>query len=317
MSDAIHLPGGNRFDNMRIDLRQAYAEQDEALSGRQRQSVRRSAAFNYMRLAMYVALRRAHLHEMLVANGVIRNWFDAFSSYWSDVLGGRPITVMDCHALRFHYRMKAQSLAELSWGDAEAHVSNWQDPNGLTFVQQLLYRQALNPVRYRGLWRLLRPGMRALEYGCALAPMYATWRAFLNHRPVQWMLADIPNFPFHYARHVYGGDAEAELVTVSAERLSDPLAGRSDAFDIVFLQEVFEHLHDPLHIAGYLLDRIVPGGLFVFDYIRSDATGLDTPAGLEKRGATLDLLANRLEIVDGQFHRDGRSVGLCIGRKKK
>lgn len=301
---------------MRIDLRQAYAEQDEALSGRQRQSVRRSAAFNYMRLAMYVALRRAHLHEMLVANGVIRNWFDAFSSYWSDVLGGRPITVMDCHALRFHYRMKAQSLAELSWGDAEAHVSNWQDPNGLTFVQQLLYRQALNPVRYRGLWRLLRPGMRGLGIWLR-AGANVCHMAGLSEPPARPVDAgrysefSVSLCPPRLWRRRRG--RACHRVSRAIER---PAGRRSDTFDIVFLQEVFEHLHDPLHIAGYLLDRIVPGGLFVFDYIRSDATGLDTPAGLEKR-ATLDLLANRLEIVDGQLHRDGRSVGLCVGRKKK
>jgi 2-polyprenyl-3-methyl-5-hydroxy-6-metoxy-1,4-benzoquinol methylase len=144
--------------------------------------------------------------------------------------------------------------------------------------------------------------MRILEYGCGIAPMYRTWRRFFAHIPTRWVLADIPGFPFHYARQVHGADAGVRFVTITPERFADPLQGVEGQFDLIILQEVFEHLDEPLRLAGYLVDRLAPRGLLHFDYIESDATGLDTPAGLEQRRETLKYLKSRLEIVEGMGH---------------
>ncbi len=316
MNDSIHISGGNRFDKMRIDLPAAYALQDGLLASVQRRSTRRSWVSNNFDLAFFVALRALRLHETLVNNAADRRWIEPFMDYWGNFLGGRPLTTMDFHSLRFHYRMLSQEVADVTWGDKQTHLKNWQTPENISYTFLLLYRQALHPIRNRRLWRYLKPGMRALEYGCALAPMYMTWRRFLNHVPMHWTLADIPNFPFHYLRHATARDTEAEHVVIDAANMDDPLRGKKDLYDIIFIQEVFEHLHNPLLIAEYLLGRLKAGGLLFFDYIESEASGLDTPAGLALRRETLALLADRLEIIEGDFKVNAGSLGLCIGRRR-
>ena len=288
-----HLPGGNLFDDMRVDLAAAYAAQGERPA--ERRSVRRGRLRNAVAYGVLAAESRLGLHEALVGSGVRRAWFDEFAGYWGS-LQGRPLTVMDFHALRFAYRTRAQHTAAFDWQSPEAHLGNWTGPENLAATFMLAYTAALAPVRSALLHRLLPKGGRVLEYGCSLAPMYRTWRQFHSHVPCEWTLADIPTFPFHYARHAYAHDAEASFVTITEERWDDPLRD-AGTFDLIIVQEVFEHLHAPRRMAEYLLDRLNPGGLFTFDYIRKDdALGHDTPAGLGERLETLEYLSRELDI---------------------
>jgi SAM-dependent methyltransferase len=146
--------------------------------------------------------------------------------------------------------------------------------------------------------------------------MYRTWRSYLSHVRTNWVLADIANFPFHYSRHTYAGDAAASFCLIGEDLFDDPLRQVDGGFDMIIIHEVFEHLHKPRHLAEYLLRRLKPGGLFFFDYMRSDATGHDTPAGLAERTKTLEYLAKELEMIDGHFEVSDRSLGRCIGRLK-
>jgi SAM-dependent methyltransferase len=314
---APHLRGGNSFDDVRVDLPAAFAVQDDWLRMVEKRSVRRSRIRNMAALAAFAAEWRFRLREPLVASGVRRRWFDEFNGYWTEVIGGRPLTITDFHGLRFEYRRRAQISHELDWGSAEQHLSNWADPANLAATFLYVYREALQPLRSRALRRLLGRGGRVLEYGCSLAPMYRTWRAFHSHVPCSWVLADIPTFPFHFARHAYARDAEASFVTISVDQLDDPLSGAADGFDLILVQEVFEHLHAPRRMAEYLLDRLNSGGLFAFDYIaKSSALGHDTPAGVDERIETLEYLAGQLDVVHGRLRVGPETVSLCAGRRR-
>lgn len=316
MNRDIHLPGGNLFDNMKIDIVAAYSQQDILLNSLEKKEVKQGVLHSYTKLIFTYALIKLNIYEFLVANGLINNWFLEFRRYWQEILGGRPITIFDMPSLRFHYRRKIQSMESLEWDGPDLHIKNWQEPQAISYTLQLLYRQAIYPIRYKGLWKYLKNEMNVLEYGCALAPMYSTWRQFLSHKPIYWTLADIENFPFHYTRFLYSQDKCATLIKISAENLNDPLCGLDRKYDLIIIQEVFEHLHEPLHIAQYLLSRLNLGGLFIFDYIVSEATGLDTPAGLTQRDETLAFLEKNLTIIEGHFLRDGKSIGLCVGKLK-
>lgn len=103
---------------------------------------------------------------------------------------------------------------------------------------------------------------------------------------------------------------------ITEERFDDPLATIQGKFDVIVIQEVFEHLHKPLHIAQYLIDHLKRGGIFFFDYIKSDATGLDTLAGLEEREMTLDFLYKALEPLAKSWPNPKKSVGLIVGKKR-
>lgn len=313
---AIHLPGGNRFTELRLDIARSVAAQEAWLAAVPKRPVRGNRLANYWRLAVYVLLRRLRLWEPAVNTGLGRAWFDEFADYWNRSLGGRHLTILDFHQIRFLFRKRFARLADFSWDSTGRHLANWQLPENIHATLHFLYREALEPVRSRQLFTHLRGGMRVLEYGCSLAPMYRTWRQFLNHVPAEWVLADIPNFPFHYARHTFARDREAGFCLITEELFDDPLRHVAGPFDIIIIHEVFEHLHKPRHIAEYLVNRLAPRGLLFFDYMRSDATGHDTPAGLAERLATLDFLRQRLEMIDGDFAVSDRSLARCIGRLK-
>jgi 2-polyprenyl-3-methyl-5-hydroxy-6-metoxy-1,4-benzoquinol methylase len=314
---ARHLTGGNRFDDIRLDIAASISDQEAWLAGTPKVPVPAGTApGNWSRLFAHRLLRRTSLWDAAVGGGLLRSWFEDFKGYWHGCLGGRPITLWDFRPLLFHYRCRFQRLAEPTWSSPAEHVGNWQRPEGLFATLQAVSRGAVDPVRSWALPRLLRPGVRALEYGCGVAPMYRTWRQFFAHIPTRWVLADIPGFPFHYARHVYGADAGAEFVCITPDRFADPLQGLEGQFDLIVLLEVFEHLDEPRRLAGYLLDRLAPGGLLHFDYIESGATGLDTHAGLEQRGETLRYLQSRLDVLEGDTAPTGEIRGAVVGRKK-
>ncbi len=157
---------------------------------------------------------------------------------------------------------------------------------------------------------------RACAGSCGLAPMYRTYRSYLNHVPCNWLLADLPNFPFHYAKYTYHKDRCIEgFVTIDAERFRDPLRDVQGSFDFIVMQEVFEHLDDPVFVASYLIDRLKDGGCFLFDYIKSEGRGLDTPVALAKRIDALKVLDDRLTMIEGHFAISDKDISRCVGRK--
>jgi 2-polyprenyl-3-methyl-5-hydroxy-6-metoxy-1,4-benzoquinol methylase len=298
---ASHLPGGNRFDDVRIDLLESFQRQEDWLATVERKPVRGSRLPETARLYRDGALAYTGLMEAVAGSAVMRWWLREFLDYWSNVIGGRPLTVFDFHQLLFHYRRRFQSMETLDWSSATEHVAHWTAPENLYQTFHFVRKYAFQPVRSRSLTRLLKPNARVLEYGCALAPMYRTWRRYGAHVPTTWVLADIPNFPFHYARHAYALEASVErFATIWPDRFDDPLAGVDGEFDTIVVQEVFEHLDRPRFVADYLLERLRSGGILIFDYVRSEARGLDTPSGLAERDDTLAFLGDRLEIIQGE-----------------
>ncbi|HWH06805.1 MAG TPA: hypothetical protein VNT23_10285 [Gaiellaceae bacterium] len=240
---AVHLTGGNRFDQIRLDIPASFAVQDEWLSHVDKIDVRRAALVGARRAVWHRVSRRARLREVLVTTGLERMWFDEFEDYWLHVLDGRPISINDFHQLRFVYRTRAQHSQQLDWSTPEQHLANWQAPENISATFAFVHRAAIEPMRDRALLNRLSSKMRVLEYGCSIAPLYRMWRHFASHRDVEWVLADIPNYPFHYARHVYGRDRSASFCTV-VPGASDSVP--AERFDLIAVQEVFEHLDRPL-----------------------------------------------------------------------
>ena len=315
---ATHLDGGNRFDNLLIDIRSSFARQDQWLSAvSHKKSVRRNRWLNYFQFFVIGFLQKRKWLEPWVMGGFMKGWFTEFLAYWEKVLQGRPITLMDFHQLRFLYRTKFQRVDSLSWDGENQHLQHWQNPRNINLLFSNVYHLALHPIRYYAAFRLLKNHARILEYGCSLAPGYRSYKQFFNHKKASWVLADMPNFAYHYARHSYAHDREVEKMgVIGAGRFDDPLVEVQGNFDMIIIMTVFEHLHKPRMMAEYLLNRLNPGGYLVFDYIKSEAKHLDSPAGLAERIPTLNFLLDRLELVQGNIKNSDESVGLCIGRKK-
>lgn len=168
-----------------------------------------------------------------------------------------------------------------------------------------------------GLWKKILKNMRILEYGCSLAPYYYCYREFFSHLNCKWIIADIPNYPFHYAKYLYRNDSEVDFLTIDEKNFSEPLVGVEGDFDAIILTTVLEHLDNPLATSEYLLKKLKPGGLFIFDYIRSEGKGLDHPKALEMRKVCLENILKKTQIISGNIHDVDESIGLCVARKNQ
>ena len=219
---------------------------------------------------------------------------------------------------RFFYtalRLRQQYTSQLEWNDAEQHLENWQQTSQLYSTLHNVRKIATHPIINLKLWRKVSSGKRILEYGCSLAPYYYCYREFFSHLDCKWVLADIPNFPFHYAKYLYRNDSVAEFVTINAGDFSNPLGEYID-FDIVIVSNVLEHLDNPQIVSEYLLNRLKPNGFFVFDYIKSEGTGLDHPKALEMREDCIKYILEKTNLVYGIINDINKSIGLCIAQKK-
>ena len=310
---AVHLDGGNYFDDMRIDIAKSHRRFANLTRNAKNLSMPRYR--NIINFYLTSIALRLRIHEFLIVNGIRRRWLDDFRIYWSDILNGRPFwNTLEFFMLLHDYRKRQQHTSSLEWNDAIQHLRNWQHPSQIYSTLHFVRTCALQPINCPTLWRNISKGMRILEYGCSLAPYYYCYREFFSHLNCKWILADLPNFPFHYAKYLYRNDSDAEFVTINERDFSNPL-GESGDFDVIILTTVLEHLDNPSFVSEYLLKRLKTGGLFVFDYIKSDGKGLDHPQALEMRPDCLGRILAQTKIIHGRINDINESIGLCIAQK--
>jgi len=300
---ARRLTGSNNYDDVKIDIPGSFQDVREWLRIRQPRPVKDNRFRNRLKLAYGLAANRYRQGKPWTQTATHDpQWFERFRIYWSRILGGVKIDLEDFFYLRSVYRQRCEELRrqdEIAWDDASRHLANWQHPSNMFHTFHFAWKDARVLVKGGASLaaRTFSPQKRALEFGCGMAPMYTAWRRYFSHMPMHWTIVDIENFPFHYACALYGADASCECIPVATAEMDAPLAGRSLSFDVIYCQEVLEHSHAPLHTAQYLLDHLAPGGMLVFDYMKSEGHGLDTPAGVEERQATLAFLKTRIDIV--------------------
>jgi len=143
---------------------------------------------------------KTKLQNFLVINGIKKEWFNDFNSYWINVINSRPLQVLDFFLLLHDYRKRQQYTESLSWTDSNQHVINWQNPNQIYAIFHNIRKLAISPIVGYKLWSLVGKNSNILEYGCSCAPYYNCYNKFFSYLNCNWILADIPNFPFHYSK---------------------------------------------------------------------------------------------------------------------
>jgi 2-polyprenyl-3-methyl-5-hydroxy-6-metoxy-1,4-benzoquinol methylase len=308
----------NRYDDVRPDVPALLAAQDAAL--RPTNPAARSGdglgpAGRLASLARLYALGllvRLGLHRRLIYANVRLDWFREFQAYWVDALGNRPIHPHDFYHLYGVYRQRLQSVTP-DLGSDDAHLESWRDPSIVYYLFGHTYRQALQPLHVHRYARFIRRGSRVAEYGCGTAPMLFALARRYRHLNLALVGADIPHLLFHFTRWRFRDDPFVTMVPI--EPADDaPLPGR---YDVIFCLEVFEHLPRPLRTLEHLTEILNPGGVLIFDYIRSEGAGLDTAAALRDRDATLRVIADRFEVVHGRVPLDGSHVAPAVVRKRR
>jgi SAM-dependent methyltransferase len=308
----------NQWDNMAVDVRDIYKKhpiekRPSYVAGGNSTAAFFSALYRTPLLPLSI---RRFLRKIARQTNLDLGWFYDFSAYWSDILGGRPLWgVQDFYYLTNLYRVKFQDNQIPETNDADVHLEAWQKPELLYQLLHLVYKETV--VDYapliRQMFRHKRNIRSFIEFGCGTAPVTASFFEFFKtRRDVKAFYADIQTIAFHYAAHRLGRYPSAEpllLLPENAFRLP-----ASTAVDAVICITVFEHLNKPLETARDFYNRLSPGGLLVFDYIKNDGEGMDTAQGANERDDVLDFIAMNFEILVGELSKEN-STGLIIARK--
>jgi SAM-dependent methyltransferase len=313
----------NRYDDFQPDLTFLLKQQDakllppdpDASSGDGLGFV--GVLASMLRLYALGALVKSGLQRRLVYANLRLGWFHEFQRYWVEELGNRPLHPHDFFFLAGVYRQRLQtihfeSIENAALASDEKHLEAWRDPRVVHHLFAHAYRFALSPLRVHPFVRWIPRGGRIAEYGCGVAPMLTALARHYRHLSLRLVGADIPHLLFHYARWKFRHDRFVALVPIAPDD-DEPLAG---PFDALFCLETFEHLPRPLATARHFHRILKPGGYLIFDYIRSDATGLDTATALRDRIPTLEFILDRFDVVQGHVTTDGLHVEPAVARKR-
>jgi 2-polyprenyl-3-methyl-5-hydroxy-6-metoxy-1,4-benzoquinol methylase len=308
----------NRYDDFRPVVVRLLEEQDKRLAAKP-PGVGSAAGLGALaRLASRARLYGLGLlvlmgwHRALVYANLELGWFEEFRRYWVDELGNRPIQPHDFYYLSGVYRQRLQSITPDLSSDA-AQLESWRDHRIVYYLFAHTYRQALSPLRVQRYARFIPRGARVAEYGCGVAPIVTGLARHYRHLALELVAADIPHLLFHFVRWRF---RDTPYVTVMPIGPGDdaPLPGR---FDVIFCLEVLEHVPRPLAVLGHFLDVLKPGGVLVFDFIRSEGTHLDSATALAERDAALRFVKDRFELVEGDIPLDGAHVQPVVVRKRR
>lgn len=313
----------NQYDDARPDAAALLKEQDAKLpppdpSARSGDGLGPLGVLaSLARLYALGAAVKLGLHRRLVYANLRLDWFREFQEYWTGELGNRPIHLHDFYFLSGVYRQRLQathfeSLANPELASDAKHLEAWRDPRHVYYLFAHAYREALSPLRVHPYARYLRRGGRVAEYGCGTGPVLAALAHHYRHLNLKLVGADLPHLLFHFARWRF---RDARFVTmVPIDPGNDaPLPGEYDA---VFCLEVLEHLQRPIPVLQHLHRALKPGGVLIFDYVRSDGTGLDTATALRDRIPALQFILDRFDIVSGRVPLDGSHVEPSVARRR-
>jgi SAM-dependent methyltransferase len=269
------------------------------------------------RLYALGALVKLGLHRRLVYANLRLGWFHEFQRYWVDELGNRPIHPHDFYFLAGVYRQRLQTIhfehiEDAALASDDKHLEAWRDPRIVHHLFAHTFRLALSPLRVHPFIRWVPRRGRVVEYGCGAAPILTALASHYRHMDLQLVGADIPHLLFHYARWKFRETPFVSIMSIAPDD-DAPLSG---SFDTVFCLETFEHLPRPLAVAQHFHRVLKTGGYLVFDYIRSEGTGLDTAAALRDRVPALEFILKHFDVVQGRVTTDGDHVEPAVARKR-
>lgn len=311
----------NRYDSIALDVDHLYQSwpydrKDKPMLNRPQWA---SSVFHSLYRFPLLPLRaREYVWQAARRSRLDQAWFEAFKDYWQAVIEGRPLWgVEDLYFLRGLYRIKFQNNQIPDGADASIHVQAWQRPEVLYQLLHLVYKESfineLTIVRLLQRFSARRP-RRLLEFGAATAPITTSLFEFLVDAPnIHFTIADIKTLAFHYGAYKFR--ACANVVPVLLEADTDFSLPASEKFDAIFSITVFEHLPHPLETMQRLHELLEPGGLLIFDYIKSDGGGLDTMQSMRDRAQVLQFVSQHFSILHGRIDA-ADSVPLTVACKK-
>lgn len=297
----------NSYDDIRISIDDLHHDSDKKIIKAKKKHV--NPFFGAVSFLAVKILIKIGIYQRLVDSGIIRGWFNVFVRYWQKKLGARPISIHDFHFLRSSYRIKFQSIEVKEDSEKKDFSYAWQRCENIYSTFSAVYRYALDPSVGYGYAKYLKKKDKLLEYGCGIAPITSSLVYYFSYKDLDFSIADIKGFPFHYAKY-YLKNQGVKFYNIEPYRD----VRLKDRFDAIFLITVMEHLPDPDKVIKFLTDALNKGGKLFFDYVVSEGKGLDTRESLLKRKSVLEYIDKHYTIIKGDIDFDN-DIGLAVAVK--
>ena len=321
MNEILEKEGGGGFGTRRFDLESALERFPLTTKGGAFGPSRRFVGHGHNIYGKpFLSLRfRRRAWTLLRRLNLDISWFNEFSSYWSSVLQQRPLWgVQDFFFLRAYYRLFFQNLSVGDTASDEEHNAAFQDPRTIYFLFHQIFKESLltettmwrKVVGHTGAWP-----RAVLEYGCAAAPVTTSLFEFFPRkaRTLDIYLADLESFAFQFGAFKF---RHADNVHPIVLRPENGLQLDVDiAVDLIFCMTVYEHMNAPIETTRRFHQILRPGGVLIFDYIKSEGSGLDTEVGLKERSAVLRFIAENFDIREGDIGENAPTQ-LIVAQKR-
>jgi len=210
-----------------------------------------------------------------------------------------------------NYRKKFQKVSIPDNTDDKKHIEIWGDKRTVYLLFSNQYRHALNPFFAHRYTKYIPKNGNICEYGCGCSPITTSLIKFYTYKNFKITCADIPTIMFHFSGWKFKKESFVRMLKINAGN-DEPL---DDDYDVIFCLAVFEHMPRPIPVIEHLSSRIKTGGYLIFDYIKSEAKGLDTSGALKDRITVLQYIIKNFNIVEGRIPDNGENVDITVCRK--
>ncbi len=321
MSDKYHSSKEvNGFDSLKVDVSKLYERfpiEDKVNPQVGLVPMTLSRYHKLYRCKLIPLKKRVKLYNFFKRTNCDINWFIEFRNYWISCLGGRSLFgVSDFYGVRNIYRQNFQNNQVPSHANIQEHLEAWQQPELIHNLLHYQYREAFEQDAWI-LEQILKHHKNfktMMEFGCSLASVTMKMIEFVNPSNVEFYISDIKHLAFHYAAHRYKRCANVHPVLLKAEDEFQLICDQK--FDVFICRDVMEHLNEPLKTIKMIYEKLNDKGILIFNYIKSDADGMDTEKGVEERNAVLDFVMDHFELIDGDIDKEG-TVFDAVLRKGK
>jgi len=306
----------NKFDNVFLDINEEFKKQNKLL-GSNLQHRRRNFLVEFLAptKGLFLALfYKLGILQKLFYSNICLGWFFDFKKFWVEYLGNRNIDIIDFHFLRNTYRAKFQevSLDHNDEKNPEKFLASWQGQGNVFYLFQSVYNYSKKA--YLDCWlfaKYIKKNSHILEYGCSVAPITQGLIKYFSYKNLQFTIADIPQISFLYARWKLMSSSRVDSIIVEPYKKDNLPKGKK--YNTIICLTVFEHLNNPLDAVESFFEHLEKNGVLVFDYIKGQATGLDSQQSMEQRNDVLQFIEKNFNILKGKVNFEN-SMGLTVAQ---
>ena len=298
----------NHFDNFTLDI---LALKNKVLANNSKKTLHH--IFPMGLLLFNVVIHKLKISEEFVYSYLLTNWFQEFRNFWSEIMDGRPLDIIDFHFLRLSYRNKFQNVKHFNEPDNIDFLTAWHSNENMYLLFGSIWKYAKSAyLNFLAFYFELPKKGKILEYGCGIAPITTGILKYFPSKKYAFEICDILQINFLYAIYNLSNRQNVKYHIMSPyNNLID-----KNNYSVIICQTVLEHIPNPLEVVKSFYDGLEDEGILVFDYIKGDGSGLDSKKSVEEREKTLKFIKNNFFLIKGKISFE-KSVGLCIVKKLK